>query len=209
MKKQFLLFSTILFFGLVNAQTSFGVKAGYNLSNMKWTSSSESSDYKFDSKSYFYIGALIENRVSERFSLQGELLYTELGGKTTQENFQLVGNQIVDTGYQNIYYKFPQIQVPISAKYYFVPNFSISTGLNIGINISPKVKVDPEGFIAQSGKVETIKTLNIFPFLGSEYQINKNIFADLRYNFNFFKISTSQIDTKIGFLQVGLGYKFK
>jgi hypothetical protein len=171
---------------------------------MKWASS-----YKLDSKSYFYAGMLMENKLSEEFSIQGELLYTEIGGKTTQENFQLVGPEIVGIN-QNINYKFSQLQVPISAKYFIVPNFSISTGLNFGINISSKVKVNPEGFMAQSGKVQNIKTVNIFPFLGSEYQINKNIFADLRYNFNFFKISTSQqIDTKIGFLQVGLGYKFK
>ena len=207
MKKKILLISSILFLSLSNAQTTFGVKAGYNLSNMKWTTS-QSGDYKFNSKSYFYAGGLVENKLSDKFSVQGELLYTEIGGKTTQENYQLVGTQIVDTGYQNINYKFSQIQVPISAKYFIVPSFSISTGLNFGFNISPKVKVDPEGFTAQSGKVANIKTLNLFPFLGTEYQINKNIFADARYNFNFFKISNNQIDTKIGFLQIGLGYKF-
>ena len=98
--------------------------------------------------------------------------------------------------------------MPISAKYNFVPNFSMSAGLNFGINISPKVEVDPEGYISQSGKVENIQTLNICPFLGSEYQINTHIFADVRYNFHFFKIANTQLDTKIGFLQVGLGYKF-
>ena len=73
MKKQFLLFFSILFFGLVSAQTTFGVKAGYNLSNMKWESSNSGS-YNFDSKSYFYAGILIENRLSDKVSVQGELL---------------------------------------------------------------------------------------------------------------------------------------
>lgn len=49
MKKLFILCLTALF-GITKAQTEFGGKAGYNLSNMKWKVSGFD-DFKFDSKS--------------------------------------------------------------------------------------------------------------------------------------------------------------
>ena len=53
MKKIYLIL-IIAFFGTLNAQTQFGVKAGYNLSNMKW-SVSGFDDMNFGSYSYFYV----------------------------------------------------------------------------------------------------------------------------------------------------------
>lgn len=53
-------------FGNVNAQTTFGVKTGYNLSNMKWVIP-EFDDFKYNSYSYFYIGGLVEHHLSDQF----------------------------------------------------------------------------------------------------------------------------------------------
>src|SRR5690606_41485152 len=47
-----------------------------------------------------------------------------------------------------------------------------------------------------------------FPFLGAEYQLKNRLFLDTRYHFNFFKINNAGImDMKIGFFQIGLGYR--
>ncbi|AZA82656.1 hypothetical protein C1637_20615 [Chryseobacterium lactis] len=190
----------------INAQStpmSFGVKGGYTLSSMKYFGE------KLDSKSYFYAGILAEKPISSKFSVQAEVLYTQLGGKDSYPGVQLVGNEIVSVGDMKFDYKLNQIQVPISAKYYFIPNFSASVGMNFGFNISSKITTDTI-FGEMSGESDGIKTLNLFPFLGAEYKITEKFFVDARYNFNFFEANKENaVPTKIGFLQAGVGYRFK
>ncbi|MBV8328378.1 porin family protein [Chryseobacterium sp.] len=197
----FLAISTV-----VSAQDStinFGVKGGYSLSDMKFYGE------KMDSKSYFYAGIVAEHSLSSKFGLQAEVLYTQLGGSTVFEGAQLIGNEIVNKNDMKFEYKLNQIQVPVSVKYYFVPAFSASVGMNFGFNISSKTKADTTFGEVSSDNAEGIKTLNLFPFLGAEYKINDKFFVDARYNFNFFEANkTNAVPTKIGFLQAGVGYRF-
>lgn len=193
----------------LNAQTEFGVKAGYNLSQMKWKISGFD-DYQFDSKSFFYVGGLAEHHLTDQFSIQGEVLYTELGGKTQETLTDLVGNEVVEMGTNTITFTHSQIQVPISAKYYVAPKFSLSAGVNFGFNISSNVKQTFNSPMTPSGKTENLKTLNLSPFVGTEYQFNKNLFADLRYHFNFINAAKKDfIPTHFSIFQVGIGYRFK
>lgn len=206
MKKNILFVLLFVISTLVSAQNSeisFGVKGGYSLSSMKFYGE------KLDSKSYFYAGIVAEKPISSQFSVQAEVLYTQLGGSTSYPWTQLVGNEIVDVGNMKFDYKINQIQVPISAKYYFIPNLSASVGMNIGFNISSKTKISTM-FGEDTGESEGLKTVNLFPFLGAEYKITEKFFVDARYNFNFFEMNKSNtVPTKIGFLQAGIGYRFK
>ncbi|WP_300674802.1 porin family protein [Soonwooa sp.] len=185
------------------AQTTFGVKAGYNLSTINLL------DENIDSKSYFYVGGVAEHKINDKFSVQGELLYTELGGKFSYDVTSMVGNEIINMGVQKANVHLPQLQIPISAKYYIAEPFSVSAGLNFGINLNPNVKYSFHDGFYQDGKIDNISTLNIFPFLSTEYKLPNNLFFDARYNFNFFKINKEGADIKASFFQVGLGYRFK
>lgn len=183
---------------------SFGVKGGYNLSNMQIFGN------QLDSKSYFYAGIVAEQPLSPKLAVQAEVLYTQLGGKDSYPWFQVIGTDLVEMGNTNYEYQFNQIQVPISLKYYFIPNLSASAGMNLGFNLSSKVKTDNNFNSTNDNSVHSIKTLNIFPFLGAEYKINEKFFVDARYNFDFIRINKSDmIPMKIGFLQAGVGYRFK
>lgn len=183
---------------------SFGVKGGYTLSNMKFL------DESLNSKSYFYVGIVAEKPLSSKLGLQAELAYTQLGGKDSYPWFQLVGSEVVEMGNMNYEYQFNQIQVPVSLKYYFIPKLSASVGVNLGFNLSSKVKTSIDFNGTNGGSVNSIKTLNFFPFLGAEYKINEKFFVDARYNFNFIRINkTDTAPMKIGFLQAGVGYRFK
>ena len=210
MKKIYFLLVIVLLSGTIKAQTEFGIKAGYNLSNMKWQVSGFD-DFKFNSKSFFYVGGLVEHHLNDKFSIQAEALYTELGGKSPEEELTtLVGNQVVVIGTNSTTLKTAQIQVPIAAKYYFIPNFSLSAGMNFGFNISSKVENTFNSAQTPSGKIDFFKTLNIFPFIGTEYKFDKHFFADARYQFNFFNAAVKDAPTtKIGIFQAGLGYRFK
>ncbi|WP_347217706.1 porin family protein [Chryseobacterium sp.] len=206
MKKNISLILLAAISTLVSAQKSeisFGVKGGYSLSSMKFYGE------KLDSKSYFYAGIVAEKPISSQFSVQAEVLYTQLGGSASYPWTQLVGNEVVEVGNMKFDYKINQIQVPISAKYYFIPKFSASVGMNIGFNISSKTKISTM-FDETTGESEGLKTVNLFPFLGAEYKITEKFFVDARYNFNFFEMNKSNtIPTKVGFLQAGVGYRFK
>lgn len=207
MKKLF----TILFlsiFSLSFSQTHFGVKTGYNLSSMNWKVDGYD-DIKFDSKSYFYVGGFAEHKINDKFALQAELLYTQLGGQMEEELTQFVGNEVITTGIATYKFKYPQLQIPISAKYYFINNFNILGGFNFAFNLNPTVESD---FIingSNGGKIENAKSLNISPFIGAEYYLNQNFSVDARYNFGFFDSNTSGFDNRISFFQIGLGYHFK
>jgi len=206
--KKLLLAATVLASSFAFAQTSFGAKAGYDLSNMKFKDA-YSNELKFDSKSYFYIGGFVEHKFNEKFALQGELVYTEIGGSIKMELTDIVGTEIIDAGKVTYKSKYPQLQIPISAKYYFVPNFNILGGMNFGINLNPTVKTDFTINGSNGGKQENVKTLNMFPFVGAEYLFTKNFSVDARYNFGAFNINESGIDGRISFLQIGFGYRFK
>ena len=212
MKKNIFFIAVFAFSAIFNAQEntkdpasmSFGVKGGYSLSNMKFFGTG------LDSKSYFYLGIAAEQPLSSKFGLQAELLYTQLGGKDAYPWYELVGNEVVNMGNMNFDYKFNQIQVPISLKYYIVPELSASVGMNLGFNISSKVKMNTVFDEAETHNYESLKTLNLFPFLGAEYKINQKFFVDARYNFNFIEMNKSNaVPIKIGFLQAGVGYRFK
>ncbi|NML59302.1 porin family protein [Chryseobacterium cheonjiense] len=186
-----------------DSKMSFGIKGGYSLSNMKFYNNN------LDAKSFFYVGIVGEQKISSKFGVQAEILYTELGGIYYYPTLQLIGNELVQTSQTEAKYKFDQIQVPVSIKYYVIPELSVSAGMNVGINISEKVKATsiPENNIFYN--YSDLKTINLFPFLGAEYKINANFFADARYHFNFIEVNSGGIPTKIGFLQAGIGYRFK
>lgn len=186
------------------SKISFGVKAGYSLSNMKFF------DEKLDSKSYFYAGIVAEQPISSKFGIQAEVLYTQIGGTQQLPVIDFTDTGVIESGRRlKFNYQLTQIQVPVSAKYYFIPDFSISAGMNVAFNISEKVKTKEVVNGSTSHNYEGIKSVNLFPFLGAEYKINDKFFVDARYNFNFFEINKGDFTTNVGFLQAGVGYRFK
>lgn len=212
MTKNFFLTIAVTISGLMSAQESeskpdfdskfkFGVKAGYSLSTMKFF------DNKLDSKSYFYVGLVGEQPVSSKVGIQAEVLYTQLGGKQDFPFMQINNNDVQVSSIQ-FDYQLTQIQVPVSVKYYIIPELSASVGMNMAFNISEKVKTEMEVNGATSRNYDGIKSLNLFPFLGAEYKLSEKFFVDARYNFNFIEIQNGDLPTKVGFLQAGVGYRF-
>lgn len=136
-------------------------------------------------------------------------MYTEIGGKTDVDLHTIVGTEVVDVGKTEVKYLYPQLQIPISAKYYFIKNLAVSGGLNFGFNLNPNV--DSEYNIGGSGdgKIENVKTLNLFPFLDAEYHFTNQFFADARYHFGTGNIHESGVKVNANFFQIGVGYRFK
>ncbi len=83
MKKLLLVASVVLMGVAVSAQeTRFGVKAGYSMSTLKVDGDQDDLEERSTDPSHtFYVGGLVEHKFSDTFGIQGELLYSPLGGK--------------------------------------------------------------------------------------------------------------------------------
>ncbi|OCK52485.1 hypothetical protein BA768_11530 [Chryseobacterium sp. CBo1] len=221
MKKLLLIASVAMMGAIANAQEfKFGPKAGYSLSMLKAEGEGES--YKFDSKSTFYAGAMAEYKFNDRFAVQGEVLYSPLGGKQ-EESVSYTEMGVTITGTQKSDWKLGTVQIPVSAKYYATENLAFGLGLNVGIVTSAKIEASAtlsgsamgESFSESTSTTEDVKdninTLNLAPFVGAEYTLENGLFFDARYNLgvsNLIKNPEGNETLKNSFFQVGVGFKF-
>ncbi|WP_144281185.1 porin family protein [Chryseobacterium echinoideorum] len=198
----------------------FGPKAGYSLSMLKAEGDGES--YKFDSKSTFYVGAMAEYKFNDKFAVQGEVLYSPLGGKQ-EESFSYTDSGITISAVEKTNWKFGTVQIPVSAKYYATENLAFGLGLNVGIITSAKVEAEITATGSGLGQSATqtesttedvkdnMNTLNLAPFVGAEYTLENGLFFDARYNLgvsNLIKNPEGNETLKNSFFQIGVGFKF-
>lgn len=129
--KKFLLFTVLTIFCLkANAQDepskgsdiTFGLKGGLNFALI----TGDDTD-NFDGKFGFHIGGVVEFPISEKFSIQPELLYSSQGDKESSEGM-------------DIKYNLDYLNLPVMAKYYFSEGFSLEVGPQIGFLLSGEVK---------------------------------------------------------------------
>lgn len=108
MKKIILSAFAVCAFALSNAQDSklsFGIKAGVNLSSISGMKGDDGSDAK--GRTGFYVGGLANYSISDKFSIQPEVLYSMEGADKRALDY---------------------IRIPVMAKYEVVENFSILAG---------------------------------------------------------------------------------
>ncbi|MFN4198616.1 MAG: porin family protein [Flavobacterium sp.] len=204
MKKVLLAATAIFTFGLATAQDiSYGAKAGLNMSTL-------TGDVE-DAKSIFgfHVGGFVEIKISEKFSIQPELLYSAQGAKTEfNENFDgfnIKVKETVNLGYLNI---------PIMAKYYVSDKFSLLAGPQIGLNLSAKAKAEASfeeiSFSETVDIKDEVETLDLGLNFGAAYSISEKIFIEGRYNFGLSNIVKDSDGDKAmnGVFQLSLGYRF-
>ena len=157
MRKITLSIVTCMVFVFANAQsTRFGVKGGLNISNF--------TGYQEDVKSLagFHVGGFAEIKVSEKFAIQPEFLFSTQG--TTVEGFDGDSNTNVKLNYLNI---------PVLAKYYITHAFSVEAGPQIGLLLSAKSRGEDIGDLYKSSDFG----LN----LGLGYNFTEDFSIGLRY----------------------------
>lgn len=215
MKKLFLV-SAIALCGAMNAQVKFGVKAGLALSSLK--AEADNVSVSSDSKTSFYVGGLVEYKITDKFALQGEVLYSPLGGKESEEESGSYMGYDYSYKYESDF-KLGTLLVPVSAKYYITNGLAVGAGLNFGFILSAKNEYSEtavvDGNRESSSEEEDIKsdvnTFNFSPFVNAEYNLSNGLFFDARYNFGVSNLVKNQFDNetlKMSFFQIGLGYKF-
>ncbi|MFV8345836.1 porin family protein [Flavobacterium sp. ZB4P13] len=168
MKTKFL--AIALFIGIgatMNAQDSAipksngGIKGGYNLAAVSFDGDGET-----EQRHGFHIGVYGESFISESFSIQPELMYSQQGYEITNSS---------GTFTQKLDY----INLPIMLKAYPSQNFFLEAGPQIGLAVSHKEEYD--GFFSGSQEYDP----NNFDWglnFGGGFKTNSGISLGVRYH---------------------------
>lgn len=145
----------------------FGIKAGGNLSSIT------GDDTK--SKFGFYAGALVNVPISEVFSIQPEVVYSQQGAKA-KDNYDFAGYTITNMK-QNLSY----INVPVMVQYNATPEFYLEAGPEFGFLVNAQAKGDINGSTYKASNKDSLKTFNFGLGIGLGYRFTSQLGINARY----------------------------
>lgn len=185
MKKLLLTAAAVFAFSFANAQeVKFGVKAGLNMADL----GGDDAD-GIDSKIAFHVGGLAEIKLSDKFAIQPELLYSAQGGEA-------------DGGK----YNFDYIILPVMAKFFPIKQLSIEAGPQVGFLVSGKVKPDSGDSVDVK---DELKSTDFGVNFGVSYNFTDNISAGVRYNLGLSQvIDEGDFDVMNNVFSLSAAYKF-
>ncbi len=184
----------------------YGAKAGLNLSSIIVKDSDG-----LKPRTSFHVGGVVEFPITEKFSIQPEILYSPQGfidkGKDNSFNFKSV-------------FKLDYLNIPIMAKYYVTKGLSIEGGPQIGFLLSAKADVKQTNLA--TGKTETkslnikkeLSTVDLGANIGVGYQLDMGVFLQGRYNIGLLDVDKKDKNEKYNdrslnsVFQFSVGYKF-
>ena len=189
------------------AQISIGPKLGLN--SFKVDPEASSVNYFFKSKYGGTVGFFVKYKISTRFSVQSELLYSQQGYK---EEFSYVPDPQSVAGKCTIKFTTHNLNIPVLMKFYPWEGFNLEVGPQVGFNfannrdISFSLSDNPGD--SDWGKA-TFKTVDLALIFGVGYEFNNRITTSLRYNLGL----TSMTDELFGKaynrgFQLSVGYLF-
>jgi len=173
----------------INAQASFGIKAGVNFASIRGDNTDDSSG-----RTSFAGGFYAEVPMSEKITFQPELMYSGQGAEYTDMD----GDETFKMDYLNI---------PFMFKYYVTEGFNIQAGPQLGILLS-----------AKADEVNTYDFMTNVDFglnFGLGYKLESGINIEARYNLGLSNIwetyyygNDAVVNNKNGVWQITLGYSF-
>ncbi len=205
MKKLMVMAAVAVFgFSQIQAQDGiqFGVKGGVNFAKITGDDVENA-----DGRTGIHFGGVAEIPVSEKFSVQPELLYSQQG---LQED--VVG------GERKL--KLDYLNVPVMAKFYVADGFAIEAGPQFGFNVNAKAEAQIEG--AEGNEISEIEreledTVEGFDFGfggGVSYKMETGLFFQARYIIGLTSIYEAsdeglfQDDLNNSVLSLSIGYMF-
>ncbi len=152
----------------------FGIKGGLNMSDLF----SSHKAIKFDSKTVYHAGAVLEIVLGNQFALQPEIVYSAQGADFEQK-IKGIKTQA------NL--KFDYIAVPIMAKFFVLPGFSIDAGPQISFNVNSKVEAKILGVEKTIDIKDYINSYDFSLCFGLGYEFERVGFS-ARYNLGLKKV---------------------
>lgn len=162
----------------------FGVKGGVNISNI--------GGYNYGglgtlgSRVAFHIGGVAEVPITDKISVQPELLYSSQG---SDWSYGSNGDNL----------KLDYVNLPILGKYHILEGLSGEAGPVIGFLISDNA-VDEDQF----------KSFDVGFAIGASYKLKNNVFFSLRYNKGIANINGEDYSgsSQNNVVQISAGYAF-
>ncbi|NJW52632.1 porin family protein [Salinimicrobium oceani] len=198
MKKSLLFIAAMVFsttFVAAQEFVYFGAKGGVNFSTFSGDGFS-GFDEESKSRTAYHLGLLAEVPVSDRFSIQPEVLYSAQG-----YDIQEIEDE------QDVEFQLDYVTVPVLAKLYVFKGLSLEAGPQFGFLVQNEVD-------SASGSVEMDDdNFNSFDFsvgLGASYKFS-NFFLYGRYNAgmtDIYDIDGVEVDAKNSVIQAGIGLLF-
>jgi len=200
--KNILLFSLMsMMFTITNAQdVVFGLKAGLNTSN--WYGSNDDVSDIYNTRSSVHVGALLELNISEKFSLQPEVIYNITGAKVNPVDASRDALPASD-----ILYDVQYISVPLMVRYKFKNNLQLELGPQMGFLVDARTNVDGENYDVKNEFEKRELAMNA----GLGFEFENGIFFNVRYEYGLMKIARHLDNNswnKNNVFQFSTGYKF-
>lgn len=200
--KKLVLGAAIAISSLTFAQ-QFGVKAGMNVSSL----SSEEGLSDQGSKIGFNAGVFMNAPLAENFSIQPELMYSQMGDKYNQT--------IAGTTYARSRH-LDYVTLPVMFQYNATPAFYLEAGPEFGLLVGAKNKFTNESTnntIAESANYkDDLNGFNVGIGLGAGYYFTPKVGLTARYVAGLTDIAkdrpSGSDSVKNNVFQVGLAYKF-
>lgn len=199
---------------------TFGVKGGFNA-----TTITKADDYDNDQKlkAGFHAGVFVNIPIAEKFSIQPELLFSQLGSKSEESYKYHSGNSGFKQEYDfklNLNY----LTMPVMVQYNILPQLYVEAGPEFGVLLGGKFKGD-KTLTATEGSVTTVTTekysekvnkdfYNTFNFgigIGAGYYFTDNFGVTARFTAGITDVSKINKGDAVrnNAFQVGVAYKFK
>lgn len=145
-----------------------------------------------DSRIGLAVGAEAEYQIEDRISLSAGLLYSMQGATDSEDG---VDGTI----------KLDYINIPILANIYVTKGLAFKVGLQPGINVTHKLKLE-KGSESHSDDIDGVKSFDFSIPVGASYEY-RNLVLDARYNWGLTKVF-KDANSKNSVFQITLGYKF-
>ena len=225
MKKSILVLFVFASFATYAQRFSFGVKAGVNLTDVFFDYPMEHFPltYRYFSKTGFQIGGFTEMKLSEKFSLQGELLYLnrnydyDFYYPFIDENSGLIQFDAL----KDLNTKSSALSIPVIIKYYFIDKVALQFGPQFDYTFKSKGTGETfAGDAPHSGnfdrgdfiKADFSENPNLFTWgmdVGIGYDLTEKMNLEFRYNHGF-NYNHDSYDTtqRISTFQLNFSYKF-
>ena len=178
-------------------ETYYGVKAGFNLSDLSAVPSSKM-------KPGFYLGGFAESFLINEFSLQIEAAYSRQGNIINNlrvNNYDV--KRIIHLDYLNIV---------VLGKFYPAEAFSLNAGLQAGMLLNNRIIDERDGSKTKVSYNHAFQSADLSVVLGASYKILPYLEASARYNLGITKVVSASglwsSSVKNRVIQVGLGYIF-
>jgi hypothetical protein len=204
---------------------TFGVKAGFNASTFS-NSNSDYGDNNEKIKLGSHVGVFVTIPVAEKFSIQPELLFSQMGSKTEQQYTyaSLSDGYLVKREFSyktNLNY----LVLPVMVQYNILPKLYVEAGPEFGYLLGGKSEGDLKTEDTFGGSVtirnesfsnkipmELYNRFNVGIGIGAGYYFTQNFGVTARFSAgitDLFKDNFYENKIRNNALQIGVAYQFK